>query len=170
MKRQIPQSIQECNVFINGKGYLGVTKSLKLPSLEFETIESKGAMSTEYSMSVLKPTNIEFKISSLDRNIFTSMALNQYSLRVPFLFKASIFQSGSTKKLPVSLSITGDILALEIGDFESAKEMEVSIKMSAHFINLTIDAIPTILKDVENMICLIGGVDYMANVRANLGE
>jgi len=127
-------------------------------------------MSTEYSMGVLKPTNIEFKISSLDRNIFLTMGLNSYSLRVPFLFKASIFQSGSTKKLPVSLSITGDILALEMGDFESAKEMEVSIKMSAHFINLTIDGIPTILKDVENMICLIGGVDYMANVRANLGE
>jgi len=27
-----------------------------------------------------------------------------------------------------------------------------------------------VLKDSENMICVIGGVDYMAGVRSNLGE
>jgi len=27
-----------------------------------------------------------------------------------------------------------------------------------------------LLKDSENMICVIGGVDYMAGVRSNLGE
>ncbi|WP_272892160.1 phage major tail tube protein [Campylobacter vicugnae] len=26
------------------------------------------------------------------------------------------------------------------------------------------------LKDSQNMICILGGVDYMAQVRSNLGE
>lgn len=170
MKREIPQVIQECNVFVNGKGYLGVTKSLKLPTLEFETLETKGAMSAEFSTGVLKSTEIEFKLQVIDKNMFLATGLNSYVNRVPFLFKASIFQSGTTKKVPLSLAITGDIKSIELPDLESAKEMEIGIKMSAHFIDLNIDGIPMILKDVENMICIIGGVDHMAMVRSNLGE
>lgn len=170
MKREIPQVIQECNVFINGKGYLGVTKSLKLPTLEFETLETKGTLGAEYTTGVLKATEIEFKIQVMDKNLFLAAGLNSFINRVPFLFKASLFQSGSTKRVPVSLAITGDIKSLELPDMESSKEMEIGVKMSAHFIDLNIDGIPMILKDAENMICVIGGVDYMAQVRSNLGE
>lgn len=38
MKRIAPQIIQEANVFINGKGYLGVSKNVKIPVLEWEMI------------------------------------------------------------------------------------------------------------------------------------
>ncbi|RXJ80817.1 phage tail protein [Aliarcobacter skirrowii] len=169
-KREIPQVVQECNVFINGKGYLGVTKSLKLPTFEFETMEVKGAMGAEVSTGVLKATEIEFKIQVLDTNLFLSTGLNTYANRVPFLFKASVFQSGKMKKVPLSLAITGDIKAVELPELESSKEMEVTVKMSAHFVNLNIDGVPVILKDVENMICIIGGVDHLAQTRTNLGE
>ncbi|MBE3021862.1 phage major tail tube protein [Campylobacter sp. 7477a] len=50
------------------------------------------------------------------------------------------------------------------------KEVEVSVKLSAHFLDINIDNVPMVVKDVENMICLISGVDYMAKVRSNLGE
>lgn len=170
MRREVPQVVQECNVFVNGKGYLGVTKSLKLPTLEFETIESKGAISAEYSTGVLKATEMEFKVQVIDKNTFLSMGINSYVNRVPFLFKASIFQSGNASKVPLSLAITGDIKSLEFSELESSKEIEVTIKMSVHFMDLNINKIPVILKDVENMICIVGGVDYMAQVRSNLSE
>ena len=50
--RSVPQVVQEANVYINGKGYLGVTKKLKLPVIEFETIEAKSALSTNYSTGI----------------------------------------------------------------------------------------------------------------------
>lgn len=170
MKRIAPQIIQEANVFINGKGYLGVSKNVKIPVLEWEMIENKGALSANYSSGVLKDTEMEFKINVLDLNAFLSFGLNSFTNRVPFLFKASIHQSGCAKKVPLALAVTGDIVSLETTELEAGKEMEVSIKLSAHFMGLTIDGIPLILKDTENMICIIGGVDYMAQVRNNLGE
>lgn len=170
MKRNAPQVIQEANVFINGKGYLGVSKNVKIPNLEWEMIENKGALSANYSSGVLKNTEMEFKINVLDINTFLSFGLNSFTNRVPFLFKASIHQSGKAKKMPLSLAVTGDIEILETTELEAGKEMEVSIKMSAHFMSLTMDGAPLILKDTENMICIIGGVDYMAGVRSNLGE
>ncbi|MGG7074575.1 phage major tail tube protein [Campylobacter sp. 9BO] len=169
-KRQIPQVIQEANVFINGIGYLGITKNLKVPNLEFEMVEAKGALSTEYNTGMLKATEMEFKISRIDKNQFLALGLNAYSNRIPFLFKASIFQSGKGDPVPFSMAATGDFKSFEISEFESGKEIEVSIKLSAHFLDINIDNVPMMLKDVENMICLISGVDYMAKVRSNLGE
>ena len=152
MKRQIPQVIQEGNVYIDGIGYLGVTKKLKLPTIEFEMIESKGA------------------VSVLDKNMWVNLGLNSFTNRIPWLFKASIFQSGKSKTVPFSAAFTGDIISYEVSEFESGKELEVTIKLSAHFVDINVDGVPMVLKDSENMICVIGGVDYMAGVRSNLGE
>ena len=162
MKRQIPQVIQEGNVYIDGIGYLGVTKKLKLPTIEFEMIESKGALSTNYTTGMLKATEVEFTVSVLDKNMWVNLGLNSFTNRIPWLFKASIFQSGKSK--------TGDIISYEVSEFESGKELEVNIKLSAHFVDINVDGVPMVLKDSENMICVIGGVDYMAGVRSNLGE
>ncbi|AQW83312.1 phage major tail tube protein [Campylobacter pinnipediorum] len=170
VRRQIPQIVQEANVYVDGQGYLGVTKKLKLPTIEFETLETKGALSAEYSMGVLKATEIEFTINKIDKNEFNALGINVFKNRVPLLFKASIFESGKEKKAPLSLAITGDFKSYEITELESGKELEITAKMSAHFIDLKIDNTQLILKDVENMICVVGGVDYMADVRANLGE
>lgn len=170
MIREVPQVVQEANAYINGKGYLGLVKKLKIPTLEWEMIESKSALSTNYNAGVLKPTELEFTINALDKNEFLSFGLNSFVNRVPFLFKASIHQSGKIKKVPFSMAITGDIISMEVADFESGKEIEVTFKVAAHFVDINIDGVPMVLKDSENMICIIGGMDYMAQVRANLAE
>ena len=169
MKRIIPQAVQECNVFVNGQGYLGVTKTLKLPTMEFETIEAKGALSANYSSGILAATEVSFTIRIADRNTWLAMGLNAFSSRVPFLFTASIYQASGEPK-PFSAAFTGDITKIEFADFESGAEMEVTITLQAHFVDINIDKTPIVLKDAENMILMIGGVDYMAKVRANLGE
>lgn len=170
MKREALQTIQEANAYINGKGYLGLVKKLKIPTLEWEMIEAKGALSTNYNAGILKATEFEFTISKMDKNEYLSFGLNSFAARVPFLFKASIHQSGKLKKVPFSMAITGDIISMDTSDFESGKEAEVTFKVAAHFVDINIDGVPMLLKDSENMICLIGGVDYMAGVRANLAE
>lgn len=168
--REVPQIIQEANVYINGKGYLGVTKKLKIPTIEFEMIETKSALSANYSSGAIKNTELEFTISKIDNNQFLALGLNSWSNKIPFLFKASVHESGKNKDVPLSLAVSGDIISWEMGEIESAKEMEVTIKMSAHFIDLNVDGIPMILKDSQNLICIVGGVDYLTNVRSNLGE
>ena len=72
--------------------------------------------------------------------------------------------------MPFSMAVTGDIIEIDPGSFESGKEMEVNVKLAVHFLDLNIDKIPMIVFDVENMICLIGGVDYLTKVRSNLSE
>lgn len=170
MKRSIPQVIQECAVYIDGKGYLGVVKNLKPPKIEQESIEVKGALSTNYASGVLKPMEIEFKIQKVDLNIFAGFGINTFSKYVPFLFKASIYEAGSKESKSLSMAATGDILELDIAEFESGKEIEVSIKLSVRMCALTIAGVPVMMVDNENSICVVGGVDYLAGLRSALGE
>ncbi|AKT92081.1 phage major tail tube protein [Campylobacter gracilis] len=170
LRRQVPQAIQEGNVFINGQGYLGVTKKLKIPMIEFETIEAKGAISANYSAGIIKPMEVEFTISVLDKNMLAAIGLNSFTSRIPFLFKASIHQSGKDGPVPFSAAFTGDITSYEVKEFESGNEMEITIKLAANFVDINVDSVPMVLIDVENMICRISGIDYMASVRSNLGE
>ena len=65
VKRQIPQVVQEANVFINGQGYLGVVKSLTIPKIEQEMIEVKGALGGNFASGTIKPVEMEFKLSSI---------------------------------------------------------------------------------------------------------
>lgn len=170
VKRQIPQVIQEANAFINGQGYLGVVKSLTIPKIEQETIEAKGALGGNFASGTIKPVEMEFKLSVLDKNIYLGYGLNTWSNRIPFLFKASVFQAGKGAPEPFSMAVTGDITEIDPGSFESGKEMEVSIKLTVHFMDISIGKNQLAMFDVENMICLIGGVDYLSQVRSNLGE
>lgn len=169
MKRQIPQVVQEANVYINAQGYLGVVKSLTIPKIEQEMVEIKGALGGNFASGSIKAAQMEFKLNVIDKNMFLGYGLNTWQNRIPFLFKASIFQAGR-EPMPFSMAVTGDIIEIDPGSFESGKEMEVNIKLAVHFLDINIDKIPMVLFDVENMICLLGGVDYLAKVRSNLSE
>lgn len=48
MKRIIGEVIQEGNIYIDGQGYLGVVRNLKLPDIEQEMIETKGVLGANY--------------------------------------------------------------------------------------------------------------------------
>ena len=56
--KKIPQTIQDVNVFIDGQGYLGVSKSLKLPEIQQEMKERKGAIEAKYATGIIKPMEI----------------------------------------------------------------------------------------------------------------
>lgn len=169
-KRQIPQVVQEANVYINGQGYLGVVKSLTVPKIEQEMIEVKGALGGNFASGSIKPVEMEFKLSVIDKNMFLGYGLNTWQNRIPFLFKASIFQAGKGKAVPFSMAATGDIIEIDPGNLESGKELEVTVKLAVHFLDINVDKVPMVLFDVENMMCILGGVDYLAQVRSNLGE
>jgi len=168
MARKIPQSIKEINVFINGIGYLGSAKNFKIPTIEVETTELKGAMSANVSTGAIKPLECELKISTLDLNVYAALGSNLAGVKIPLLLKASLIEDG--KEHAVSVAISGDILSYEVGDMENGKEVELALKIAVRFESVSIDGVPMLIYDYNNLICIVGGVDLMSKVRSNLGE
>jgi P2 family phage contractile tail tube protein len=166
MGRMKPQVTQDINVFINGKGYLGTASSLKLPDIAQETIEVKGAIGAKYATGAIKAMEMTFTLKVLDANLFLGLGLNTWQNRIPVIFKGNITQDGKQKALYGA--VTGDWESITLSNLEPESEIEAEVKIQVHFIELTVDNLPVILVDHDNMICLIGGVDYLAQARANL--
>jgi P2 family phage contractile tail tube protein len=166
MSKLVPQVLQDVNIFVDGKGYLGVASSLKLPDITQETVEVKGGIGAKYATGAINAMEASFTLKVADVNLFLGLGLNTWQNRIPVVIKASIFQDGKTK--PVLATITGDWEGLNLAAIEPGKEIETEIKMQVHFYSLDIDNTPVIVADVKNMICMIGGVDYLADMRSNL--
>jgi P2 family phage contractile tail tube protein len=107
-----------------------------------------------------------FKLKVLDANLFLALGLNTYQNRIPIVFKGSIKQDGQIK--PISGALTGDWESLNPSEFSAGSEVETEVKIQVHFYELNIDNLPVILVDAKNYICMIGGVDYLADMRNNL--
>lgn len=100
MKRIIGEVIQESNVYIDGQGYLGVVRNLKLPDIEQEMIETKGALGANYGTGVLKPLEINFKIAVADPVLFAAYFHTTYSeIKAPLLFRESVHRGEKTTEL-----------------------------------------------------------------------
>jgi P2 family phage contractile tail tube protein len=166
MGRMIPQTINDVNVFVDGKGYLGVVDSIKMPDIVQETVEAKGAITAKYATGAISAMEISFKLSVLDLNLFNAYGLNSFVSRVPLILKANI--KDDNKQVPLLAAITGDFEAINVSDLTPGNKLEVEIKMQVHFYSLAIDNAPLVLIDTRNMICIIGGVDYLAQARSNL--
>jgi P2 family phage contractile tail tube protein len=166
MGRLIPQTLQDLNVFINAKGYIGTISSLKLPDIVQGMVEVKGAIGAKYATGAIKAMEMTFTLKVVDANLFLGLGLNTWKNRIPVIFKGNIMQDGTEKA--IYGAVTGDWESVNLGALEAEKEAEVEVKIQAHFFELTVDNLPVILVDHKNMICIIGGVDYLANARANL--
>ncbi|MFV0481356.1 MAG: phage major tail tube protein [Campylobacteraceae bacterium] len=166
MTRKIPQAVQDVNVYIDGRGHLGNIKNLKLPDFTQEMIEAKGGISTKYANGSIAASELTFKMNVIDAELYWSYGLNTFVNRVPLVIKGSIYQD--TKSLPLVAIITGDFVSVSPAEIEAGKEVEVDVKLSVHFYELMVDNKQAVLFDTKNTICLIGGVDYFAQMRDNL--
>ncbi|MFY4691552.1 phage major tail tube protein [Campylobacter jejuni] len=167
MKRRIGEVIQECNVYIDGQGYLGVVRNLKLPDIEQEMIETKGVLSANYGSGVLKPLEISFKLSVVDPVVYAAFFHTTFSeIKAPLLFRESVHKGG--KNYGISAEFLGEFISISESDHESGKEVEAEIKMAVHFYMQRRNKIPIITYDHKNTILMINGVDMMSDVRSNL--
>ncbi|EIB34999.1 phage major tail tube protein, putative [Campylobacter jejuni subsp. jejuni LMG 9879] len=167
MKRIIGEVIQEGNIYIDGQGYLGVVRNLKLPDIEQEMIETKGVLGANYSSGVLKPLEISFKLAVVDPVLYAAFFHTTFSeIKAPLLFRESVHKGG--KNYGISAEFLGEFISISESDHESGKEVEAEIKMAVRFYMQRRNNIPIITYDHKNTILMINGVDMMSDVRSNL--
>jgi P2 family phage contractile tail tube protein len=163
---RIPQTITGVNIFVDGVGHLGTSKSVTLPKITEKTFESAtGGLTREILTGTLEKMECSFTLQEYSPVVFAALAA-QVATDSMYIFKANINQGGANKAL-VSI-VKGHIKEIDDGDYEAQKEVERKVTISASFYSMEIDGTQGVMIDANNMIYVVDGVDMLSTVRSNL--
>lgn len=170
--KQIQEKLNNFNAYRNGTEYLGVV-DVELPSLESmsETVSGAG---------------IGGEIESPNLGHFGSMTttLNWRTLAKPSFvlarqeshqldFRGSIQEydtaTASYKRVAVRVAMRAMPKTTALGTLAVGATMDNTNEMEVTYIKIDYEGSTVVEIDKYNMICIIDGVDYLAEVRANLG-
>ena len=161
-----PQIMTGVNVFVDGFGHLGVTKTFTPPKITEGVTESPtGGLTREIAMGTLDKLECSFTLQEYSPAIYAALALQRLTNSL-YVFKGNILQNGENKS--EKALVTGRIKEIDDTDWEAKKEVERKITISVKRYAMEIDGTQGILVDTENLIYIVDGVDFLSTVRKNL--
>lgn len=161
-----PGTIKGFTAFIDGYGQAGVTTGGKLPVVKVKTEGHRdGGMDGE--------EDLDLGIEKLEWEI-TLSELSAIGLKLVGRTNAPITLRGSMEdedgnKRPVVAQMRGLVIGADPGEWGEVKKTEFKLSGTANYYRLTIGGEEIYEIDVRGLVRRIGGVDQLAQRRANLG-
>lgn len=168
----MPRKLKNLNLFNDGHSYLGVSKSVTLPSLGRKMESYRGG-----GMNGPVKADLGFSDDGIQLEWKTG-GLDLISLRQFGMIKASgvllrftgAFQQDDTEEMSnVEIVVRGRHETIEMGDAQPGEDTEHSITTTCSYYKLTVDGEDIIEIDLLNFIEKVDGVDLLAKQRAALG-
>ncbi|MBQ4852691.1 phage major tail tube protein [Pseudoalteromonas sp. MMG012] len=170
MAVQLPNTLKDFNVFIDGEGYGGRGVSIQLPKLTRITEDYMGsglAGPIELDMGQDKLELSELVIAEPNNAIFKNFGtldINGLKLRVKGSFKSE----SNAKEIAFEVVMVGRWTEIDFGTWERKKPGEIKLKATLTYYKLTYDGQTPIEIDQLNNVQVIDGVDMLAQRRGIL--
>ena len=168
----MPRKLKNLNLFNDGNSYLGLVKSLTLPSLgrKMEAYRGggmNGPVKADLGMSD-DGVQFEWKTGGLDLISLRQFgAVNASSVALRF---SGPYQQDDTNEVSnVEVVVRGRHETIEMGDATPGEDTEHSITTTCSYYKLTVDNEDIIEIDLLNFIEKVGGVDMLEKQRNALG-
>lgn len=166
----IPEVINNYNVYHNGNVLVGVSGAVTLPSLDPITEEVNGAgILGTYDTSIIghyssMTQEIPFRI--LDEDIFDLMNPNEL---VDLTFRASaqstVKATGAVDYKSMRIVERGRMKSFTPGKFEQGKQMDASVTLELLYILVEVDGVTKLEYDKLNSVFIVNEVDLLEKVR-----
>lgn len=167
----VPEIINNFNVYNNGNALIGVSGAVTLPSLDAITEEVRGAgILGTYETSIVgmygsMTQEVPFRI--LDRDIFKLMNPNNL---VDLTFRASaqstVKSTGAVSYSGMRVVERGRLKSFTPGKLEQGKQMDASVTLELLYILVEVDGKVMLEYDKLNSVFIVDGVDLLEKVRA----
>lgn len=167
----VPEVINNYNVYSNGNILVGVSGSVELPALEAITEEVSGAgILGTYETSIpgfysSMAQEIPFRI--LDNDIFSLMNPNEL---VDLTFRASaqstVKATGALDYKGMRVVERGRLKGFTPGKYELGKTMDAKVTLELLYILIEIDGVTKLEYDKLNSVFVVNGKDLLEKVRS----
>ncbi|MFC4102910.1 phage major tail tube protein [Paenibacillus xanthanilyticus] len=169
---QIPEKLTAFTVYQNGSTFLGVA-DVTLPSFEYlsDTIRGAGIAGEIDSPSVglFGPMSCGLNWRTLERNAALLLAPQSHSLDFRGSQQVQNKLAGIVTHVPVKVTVRGNPKKYELGKMEQNATTDSANEFEVTYIKVVIGGETVIELDKLNFIFIVGSVDYLAQMRANLG-
>lgn len=168
----LPKKLKHMNLFNDGNSYVGVSKSVTLPTLSRKMEAWRGA-------GMDGPVKVDMGHS--DDGIQLEWTLGGYDLTVLRQFGAvkadgvllrwagSVQRDDTAEVSAVEVVVRGRHEELDFGDSEAGEDTEHSVTTTCSYYKLTIDGNVEIEIDLLNFVFMVNGNDMLAEHRAAIG-
>ncbi|WP_236187183.1 phage major tail tube protein [Pseudomonas protegens] len=168
----MPRKLKNLNLFNDGNSYLGVVKSVTLPSLgrKMESYRGGGMNGSVKADLGFSDDGIQFewKTGGLDL-----IALRQFgsvnASGIMLRFSGAFQQDDTGEVSTVEVVVRGRHETIEMGDASPGEDTEHSITTTCSYYKLTVDNEDIIEIDLLNFIEKVNGVDMLEKQRNAIG-
>ena len=168
----MPRKLKNLNLFNDGNSYLGLVKSLTLPSLgrKMEAYRGggmNGPVKADLGMSD-DGIQFEWKTGGLDLISLRQFgAVNASSVALRFSGPYQQDDTGETSN--VEVVVRGRHETIEMGDAQPGEDTEHSMTTTCSYYKLTVDGEEIIEIDLLNFVEKVNGVDMLEKHRTGIG-
>ncbi|EPL07405.1 phage major tail tube protein [Pseudomonas sp. CF150] len=168
----MPRKLKNLNLFNDGNSYLGLVKSLTLPSLgrKMEAYRGggmNGPVKADLGMSD-DGIQFEWKTGGLDLISLRQFgAVNASSVALRFSGPYQQDDTGETSN--VEVVVRGRHETIEMGDAQPDEDTEHSMTTTCSYYKLTVDGEEIIEIDLLNFVEKVNGVDMLEKHRTGMG-
>lgn len=167
----VPEVINNYNVYNNGNVLVGVSGAVSLPSFDAitETVSGAGILGT-YDTAVVgmygsMSQEVPFRV--LDSDIFSLMNPSEL---VDLTFRASaqstVKSTGAIDYKSMRVVERGRLKSFTPGKLELGKQMDASVTLELLYILVEIDGVTKLEYDKLNSVFVVNGKDLLEKVRA----
>lgn len=168
----MPRKLKNMMLFNDGHSYLGVAKSVTLPTLgrkmeAFRGAGMNGPVKADLGMSD-DGIQLEWSLGGLDLTVLKQFGAVG-AAAVPLRFTGSYQQDDTGEETAVEIVVRGRHESIEMGEATAGEDTEHKITTAGSYYKLIVDGETVIEIDLLNFIEIVGGEDRLAKQRASLG-
>lgn len=168
----IPSVLINAKVYNAANALLGIG-DCEIGDLEYMTESVAGlGIAGELDLPVLghmKSLTMKLKWNSVCPEAVSLLAPQAHMLSIYASIQNWKFDDGTFAPVPCRVSTRATPKKSGIGKFEPGKKMEPESEFELTYLKMSLNGSDLVEIDKLNFLCLIRGVDYLANVRTHLG-
>lgn len=163
----LPQIMTDINIFVDGVGHLGTSDEFELPKIAQKKMTQEfGGFERELETGSFEKMEASITLNEYSASVYAAMALaNVTGAGVNLTIKGSISQG--SKKIQALATIQGSI-DIDDGKWKAGEKVNRKLKISVWFYAMEIGGKQACLFDTNNMIAIVDGVDFLANLRKHI--
>lgn len=166
MPVSIPQTMTGAALYLEGVGFLGTTKEITLPSLEYTMWTANSGLGERHIDSgLLKAMTATFVLQEINMVYFLALS-KRYGSYANLYAKQNITEG--KKQIPLTATFRGHVSKLEMPKHETGGSVEATIELGVNFYKLDWNNLEQVLIDMDNFVHRIHGIDKYAEIKANL--